>query len=325
MSENPGRIDVHHHILPQLYVEALAKLGHTGGGGMPFPAWDPQSTLAMMDRQGVATAVTSISSPGVHFGDPNAARELARRCNELSAKLVADHPTRFGAFAVLPLPDVKGALLELEYALDVLKLDGVVLFTSHVDGRYLGDPLFDDVMAELDRRNAVAFVHPVVPKTSEAIRLDVPGFAAEFVFDTTRAAINLVWSGTLERRPNLRFILSHAGGTTPFLVGRIALLGALPQMRERAPKGAAHYLARLYYDTALSAVPNALRSLQELVGSDKILFGSDFPFAPEPITRSSIDGLARYPGFDAAARARIERANALALLPTVAARLGAAR
>ena len=199
MTEKPGRIDVHHHILPRLYVEALAKAGHAGGGGMPFPAWDPESTLAMMDRQGIATAVTSISAPGIHFGDANAARELARRCNELSAKLVADHPTRFGAFAILPLPDVKGALLELEYALDVLKLDGVVLLTSHHDGRYLGDPLFDDVMAELDRRGAVAFVHPVVPKTSESIRLDVPGFAAEFVFDTTRAAINLIWSGTMER------------------------------------------------------------------------------------------------------------------------------
>lgn len=325
MTENAGRIDVHHHILPRLYVEALAKANQLGGGGIPFPNWDPQSTLAMMDRQGIATAVTSISAPGIHFGDANAAGELARRCNELSAKLVADHPTRFGAFAILPLPDVKGALRELEYALDVLRLDGVVLLTSHHDGRYLGDALFDEVMAELDRRRAVAFVHPVVPKTSESIRLDVPGFAAEFVFDTTRAAINLIWSGAMERWPNLRIILSHAGGTTPFLAGRIRLLAALPQVRERAPKGVAHYLGQFYYDTALSAVPTALRSLQELVGPEKILFGSDFPFAPELIARSSIEGLASYPGFDPAARAKIERANALALLPSVAARVGASR
>jgi len=315
------RIDVHHHILPPDYVSALAKLGISGGGGMPFPRWDPASTLEMLDRQGISVAVTSVSAPGVHFGDDAFARELARRCNELSAKLVADHPTRFGAFAILPLPDVPGALRELEYALDVLKLDGVVLLTSHSDGRYLGDPLFEDVMAELDRRNAAVFVHPVVPKSSESIRLDVPGFAAEFVFDTTRAAINLIWTGTLERRPNLRIILSHAGGTTPYLAGRIGLLAALPQIRERAPKGPAHYLAQFNYDTALSANPNALRSLQELVGPEKILFGSDFPFAPEPIARASIEGLARYAGFDAPARARIERENALALLPGLAARL----
>ena len=325
MSASAGRIDVHHHILPAAYLSALDELGVLAGGGIPFPRWDPASTLEMLDRQGIAAAVTSISAPGIHFGDDAFARDLARRCNELSAKLVADPPGRFGAFAILPLPDVKGALRELEYALDGLKLDGVVLLTSHSDGRYLGDPLFDDVMAELDRRAAVAFVHPIVPKTSESIRLDVPGFAAEFVFDTTRAAINLIWSGTAERRPNVRFILSHAGGTTPYLAGRIGLLAALPQMRERAPKGAAHYLAQFHYDTALSANPNALRSLQELVGPEKILFGSDFPFAPEPIARASIEGLARYGGFDPAARAQIERANALALLPTLAARIGATR
>ena len=114
MTSGTGRIDVHHHILPALYVEALGRLGITGGGGVPFPAWDPAGALAMLDRQGIATAITSISAPGVHFGDDGPARELARRCNELSAKLVAEHPTRFGAFAVLPLPDVKGALFELE-------------------------------------------------------------------------------------------------------------------------------------------------------------------------------------------------------------------
>jgi predicted TIM-barrel fold metal-dependent hydrolase len=310
-----GRIDVHHHILPADYVGALAALGVSGGGGVPFPRWDPTSALEMLDRQGIAAAVTSIAAPGIHFGDDALARDLARRCNELSAKLVADHPDRFGAFAVLPLPDVKGALRELEYALDALHLDGVVLLTSYCDGRYLGDPIFEDVMAELDRRNVVTFVHPVVPKTSESIRLDVPGFAAEFVFDTTRAAINLIWTGTLERRPNLRIILSHAGGTTPYLAGRIALLGVSPQLRERAPQGVTHYLQRFFYDTALSANPGALRSLQELVGPEKILFGSDFPFAPEPIARASIEGLARYGGFDPAARARIERENALALFP----------
>ena len=163
------RIDVHHHVLPPEYVAALARFGVSGGGGVAFPRWDAASTLEMMDRQGIATAVTSVSAPGVHFGDDGAARSLARRCNELSARLVADHPTRFGAFAVLTLPDVKGALLELEHALDVLGLDGVVLLASQSDGRYLGDPLFDDLLAELDRRAAVVLVHPAVPKSSESL------------------------------------------------------------------------------------------------------------------------------------------------------------
>jgi predicted TIM-barrel fold metal-dependent hydrolase len=317
-------VDVHHHIVPAEYMAALARLGVTGGGGMPFPRWDAAGTLEVLDRQGIAVAVTSISAPGVHFGDDAAARELARRCNELSAKLVSEHPARFGAFAVLPLPDVDGALRELEYALDRLGLDGVVVLSSQSDGRYLGDPHFEPLMAELERRGAVVFVHPTVPKTSEALRLDVPGFVAEFTFDTTRAAVNLIWTGAVERYPNIRFILSHAGGTTPFLAQRLNAMSVSPAFRERAPKGVQHYLQRFFYDTALSAVPNALRSLQELVGPEQILFGSDFPFAPEPIARASVEGLLRYDGFDDAARERIARSNALALLPRLAARLGAA-
>jgi predicted TIM-barrel fold metal-dependent hydrolase len=320
MSE-PYRIDVHHHILPSEYVSALAGLGITGGGGVPFPAWDARGALEMMDRQGIAAAVTSISSPGVHFGDARFARDLARRCNEVSARLVSEHPTRFGAFATLPLPDVKGALLELEHALDTLGLDGVVLLASQSDGHYLGDPAFDDLFAELDRRGTVVFVHPTMPKSSEAMPLDVPGFAAEFTFDTSRAALNLIWTGTAERYPAVRYILSHAGGTTPFLAWRWGLLNLTPTLRERAPKGVAHYLQRFYYDTALSANPHALRSLQELVEPSQILFGSDYPFAPEPIAQVSVEGLAQYDGFDAAQRRAIERENALALLPALRRRL----
>src|SRR5262245_48069275 len=131
----PHRIDVHHHILPAEYVSALAGIGITGGGGVPFPSWSADAALGLMDRHGIQAAITSISSPGVHFGDAAAARDLARRCNEISARLVGDHPTRFGGFATLPLPDVEGALRELEHALDILRLDGVVTLASNAAGR----------------------------------------------------------------------------------------------------------------------------------------------------------------------------------------------
>ena len=326
MTDAPLRIDVHHHILPAAYVDALAARGISGAGGVPFPAWDAADTVAMMDRQGIAAAVTSISAPGVHFGDAAFARDLARRCNDASAHLVDAHPRRFGAFATLPLPDVDGALRELERALDELHLDGVVLLASQSDGRYLGDPLFDDLFAELQRRRAVVFVHPTVPTSSAAVPVDVPGFATEFVFDTTRAAANLIWTGTVERCPDVPIILAHAGGTTPFLAWRWSLLNLHPlfgpQLAERAPHGFLHYLRRFHYDTALSANPHALRSLCELVGPSQILFGSDFPFAPEPVAAASVAGLAEFDGFDEAARRRIERDNALALLPSLRARLG---
>jgi predicted TIM-barrel fold metal-dependent hydrolase len=317
-----GRIDVHHHILPEVYVSALASAGVLNAGGIPFPKWDAGSTLEFMDRSGIAAAVVSISAPGVHFGDDAFARDLARRVNDIAAELAREWPARFGAFATLTLPDVDGALRELERALDVLRLDGVVLLSSQSDGRYLGDPAFDPLLAELDRRAALVFVHPTVPVTSQSIRLDLPGPIAEFTFDTTRAAFNLVWTGAAARFPRIRWIFSHAGGTVPFLARRFALVDAFPGMRERAPGGVIAALARFHYDTALSANPGALRSLGELVGPSQVLFGSDHPFAPEPVVAANVRGLDAYDGFDAAARRAIERDNALALLPQLAERLG---
>lgn len=158
-----GRIDVHHHILPPVYMDALRATGFDRYGGIRFPAWRPEDSLEVMDRHGIAAAVVSVSTPGVAFGgDPAAARALARACNEWAAELVAAHPGRFGAFACLPLPDVDGALAEAAHALDTLGLDGVVLLASN-GGRYLGDAVFEPLFEELNRRRAVAFLHPTTP------------------------------------------------------------------------------------------------------------------------------------------------------------------
>jgi len=314
MKVKPHRIDVHHHILPREYLTAVAKFGAVDGGGIAFPPWSPEAAISLMDRCGIATAVTSIAAPGVYFGDRASARALARRCNEYSARLVGDQPSRFGAFAVLPLPDVDAALDELAYASDTLHLDGVVLLAS-IGDLYLGDRALDPLFAELDRRRAVVFVHPTIPSTSQALKLTLPGAMIEFVFDTTRAVANLIYSGTLERYQDLSIILSHAGGTVPYVAWRLAQGAVIPALRERAPQGAIAYLKRLYYDTAMSATPYALNSLRELVDPSHILFGSDSPFLPEPLVEASIAGLRSYGAFDASARAAIERDNALALFP----------
>jgi predicted TIM-barrel fold metal-dependent hydrolase len=315
MQEEPIRIDVHQHILPPEYLSALAKLGITPGGGSPlrtWDAWDVQSTLELMDRQGIATAITSIPEPGIYFGDPKFARDLARRCNDYSARLIHEYPHRFGAFAILPLPDLDAALRELEYALDTLELDGIVLLSS-IEGRYPGDPAFDELFTELNRRKAVVFLHPTGPAINSGLKLDLPPFLVEFVFDTTRAVVNLVYSGTMERCPGIRFILAHAGGTVPYLAFRISLGQVM--MLPGAPQGVLTYLKRLYYDTALSANPHVLRSLQELVDASHILFGSDYPFAPEIVTASNAQRIENYEGFDEQARRAVERESALALFP----------
>jgi predicted TIM-barrel fold metal-dependent hydrolase len=264
-----------------------------------------------MDRHAISTAITSIAEPGIYFGDRLFARDLARRCNEFSAQLIHEYPQRFGAFAILPLPYVDEALYELEYALDTLKLDGVVLLSS-VDGRYPGDPMFDEVFTELNRRKAIVFLHPTVPTINSGLKLDLPQFLIEFVFDTTRAATNLVYSGTLERCPDIRFILAHAGGTIPYLAYRISM-GQI--MIPGAPQGVMTYLKRFYYDTALSFYANALRSLQELVDTSHILFGSDYPFAPEIATHFTVQGIQNYDGFDEQMRKSVEWESARVLFP----------
>ena len=310
-----GRIDVHHHILPPDYVTALKSIGITESGGVPFPDWNPQTSLNVMDENEITTAITSISSPGVYFGDISFSRDLARRCNDFAARLISDYPQRFGSFAVLPLPDVDAALKELEYAIDTLKLDGIVLLTN-VGGHYLGDPEFDELFSELNRRKAVVFIHPTDPpgENLSNLNLKLPSSLVEFVFDTTRAVVNLIHNGTIERYPDIRFIAAHAGGTAPYLAWRISLFEYKPGMYQPDPQKVIHSsLKCLYYDIALSASPNTLSSLKQLADPSHILFGSDYPFAPEVVTGWTIEGLRAFYAFSEKARMQIERKNALKL------------
>ena len=200
---------------------------------------------------------------------------MARACNEFQARRAQDHPARFGSFALLPLPDVDGALEEISYALDVLRLDGIGLFSS-VNDRYLGDPLFDPVFDELNRRKAVVFIHPTHCEAPEHTRLHAPPFVVEYVFDTTRAIVNLIYPALSSAVPNIRLIVAHGGGTVPFLAQRIAMMEG-----HRGAKNVTDVipaLRSLYYEIASTTSAFALRSLQELADPAHILWGSDLPF-----------------------------------------------
>src|ERR1700719_2426110 len=215
-------IDVHHHILPDFFFGETND-AHNPVGGIAPPPWDADLMLSFMDEAGIDVAITSISTPGVHVGDDARARALARRCNELSAELMQAHPTRLGGFAALPLPDVDGALEELAYALDVLKLDGVVLF-SNSNGVYLGDKSFEPLFEELERRRAVVFVHPTASGDAEVHHLGLPDTLIDFTADTTRAVAQMLYSNRFARTPNVKYIFSHAGGTIPYVAGRFAII-----------------------------------------------------------------------------------------------------
>lgn len=267
-----------------------------------------------MEGWRIRTAITSLT-PRVVLNNPHRLREVARTCNEFQAQLVQDHPSRFGSFALLPLPDVDGALQELTYALDVLRLDGVGLFSS-VRDRYLGDSLFDPVFDELNRRKAVVFIHPTHCEAPEQTQLRAPPFVVEYVFDTTRAIVNLVFTGTLQRCPDIRLIVAHGGGTVPFVAQRISLLEG-----HRGVKGVTDVipaLRALYYEIASTTAGYALRSLQELVNATHILWGSDLPFVYGERLQAEVDHWEAYDGFDSVARSAVEKLNALRLFPRFA-------
>jgi aminocarboxymuconate-semialdehyde decarboxylase len=307
-------IDTHHHMLPDFFWQETGN-AHAPVGGFAPPQWSKEASLSFMDDAGIDVAMLSISTPGVHVGDDKRARALARRCNEFAAQLVQSRPDRFGSFAALPLPDVEGALEELSYALDVLTLDGVLLF-SNVQGVYLGDPRLEPVFTELERRAATVFVHPNPSPDPMAHRLGLPDSLIDFTADTTRAVAEMLYSNRFARTPNVKYIFSHAGGTIPYLAGRF---GIVDEMRiipgAEARRTAAETFRRLYWDTALAFGDPVLRMLRSVVGLDHVVCGSDHPYFRRDLAVGGIAALMRTEELATGEREAIMHANAVTLFP----------
>ena len=306
-----GCVDVHHHFYPEEYLASL-------DGRALFPEvaqWSIARTLDEMDAHGVATAILSLSPPGARGADPASARRLARLCNDYGAQMARDHPGRFGLFAAVPMPDVDGTLREIEYALDTLGSDGIGFMTSY-DNHWPGDPAFDVVFAELDRRKALVYIHPLAPNCCRGLMEWVPPALVEYPFDTTRAIASLLFSGTLARFPGIRFTFCHGGGALPMLAGRIRTSVSNRRFLERFPKGVDYELKKLHYDLAIAAFEPSLAALLAYVPVTQILMGSDFPFSSMGKT---IEGLAAARLAADQLRA-INRGNAERLMPRLARR-----
>jgi 6-methylsalicylate decarboxylase len=276
-------IDVHHHLFPPRYrTDAYERLVKEVGPGLaPISLkWTPDSALERMDQAGVATAINSISTPGVWFEDGQAGRARARECNDYGAQLMRDFPGRFGMFAAIPLPDTEGSLREIEYAFDVLKLDGVGVLTSYA-GKLLGNAAFTPVFEELNRRQSVVFVHPTSSCCSNPIP-DVGATIIEFPMDTTRTITSLLVSGAFARHSDIRFIFSHGGGMLVSVVNRIVSAAARMKPEQRAvrlPNGPEYELQRQYYDLAsVGFNPAAIAGLRKFLPMSQLLYGSDEPF-----------------------------------------------
>jgi predicted TIM-barrel fold metal-dependent hydrolase len=310
-----SRIDTHHHAIPAGYRKLLREHGIDDAGGRALPDWSPDASLAAMGSLDVGTAILSVSAPGTTvLPDAAGAAALARDLNDEIAGVVSAHPGRFGFFAVVPLPHVEAAVAETVRALDSLRADGVVILANHA-GVYLGEDGQDDLFAALDARSAVVFIHP-----AELPGPTVPGivpFGTDFLLDTSRAAYLLVRNGIRRKYPNIKFILSHAGGFVPYASHRMAM--AITGDLGNSPADNLDDFRGFYFDTALSSTPAALPSLLAFAEPGHITFGSDFPFAPLGVAEYYAAGLENYP-LDPVTRAGIDRTNALTLFP----RLGTA-
>lgn len=311
--EEAHRVDLHAHYLAPAYLKALADRGITTLSSLPIPEWSPASALRFMDAHGIAFQMLSLSDPGVRFvADPAEALALARTCNDYAAEVVRAHPRRFGALAFLPLFDVAAATAEAVRALDALDHDGVGLLSSE-GGRYLGDPSFEPLLAELDRRHAWVFVHPTSVPEDDRPSYGIPDFVCEFPFDTTRTIVSLLVNGTFQKHPRIRWHFAHGGGTVPMLRARLnAVTAAIG--RPAAEK----QLAALAYDTALIADAPELEAVKAMAPARHILFGTDWPFAgrlfkPKGDPQPQLSDV-----FGDDARHAIDRRNARAAFPRVA-------
>src|SRR5258708_532949 len=303
----PRRIDVHHHIVPPVHAEALTRHKTT-------PAkWSVAMSLDDMDQAGTDTAVVSVLNPGVWFGQKDEeARRLARECNEYAANLERDHKGRFRSFAVIPLPDTEGSLREIEYSLDVLKAEGIALWTSYSD-KYLGDPAFLPVFEELNRRKAVVYTHPGVPDCCAGLVKGLPVSTLEYSHDTTRTIASVVFGEgqTAFRCPDVQFIWSHSRATLPFLTSRFVEL--VKPRTDRFPNGPLPIFQRFYYEVAQGNTPGQLAALMQMVKISQVMFGSDYPFR---LGSEAVEGVHNYK-FSPDEIKAIDSENAIRVMPAL--------
>ncbi|HKT19426.1 MAG TPA: amidohydrolase family protein [Stellaceae bacterium] len=315
------RIDIHHHIWPPRWLESPPDwLSGRSGDVAPAANWDfvskwtPSMTIDAMGKNDIAVTVTSVSSMVVHPDEPQLDADFARECNEFGARLAQDNKGLIGTFAMLPLPHVDQCLNEIAYAAGPLKADGFKLQTSY-SGRSLGDPAFDPVWDDLNRRKAAVFIHPVVPEGCMKLVPDLPVALMEYPFDTTRAISSLLFHGTFTRYPDIKFIFAHGGGTVPFLANRIA--GAARSRRDFAaymPHGIQAALRNLYFDVVSVTNKFAWASLTTFVDPSHLLYGTDIPYGTFERATHELAEME----LSAAQLRGIERDNALAIMPSLA-------
>jgi len=261
--------DLHHHAVPEFYVEALRDAGVTAVGGFRFPRWSPERSLRAMDAMGTERAWLSVP-PGVDVDGVASPVELAQRLNDAGAELVAAHGDRFGWFASLPQGDVDASLAEIE------RIDArEVLLMSNVRDRHFGDRALDPLWQALDARRAVVFVHP-----NSRPRTDDQGLLNPLYLwqnDTARTMLDFLRAGGHMRFPRITWVLAHAAGPLPVLLDE-ALRG-LRTIRPNIDAELAAWRGQVFLDTASKAYDEQIPAILAFGGPGQVTFGSDFPWA----------------------------------------------
>ncbi len=318
-----GTIDVHTHIISKTYIEAIKRAGISNKEiGFPMDPWDAAQRLAEMDTYGVQAQVLSVSSPGLRFWKGKEAADLARVLNQELVDLTKQHPTRFGAFATVPLPDAEASLAEIAWCLDEAHMDGVCLMTNY-DGKYLGDPAFARVMDDLNRRKAVVFVHPTESVCIDQLNFGYPAPLIEYPFESTRMVVSLLDTDTITRCPEIKFIVSHGGGALPIVTNRMEEIAPMKNHLDKAAgkelgRRFKEQIASLYYDMAISCFAPNLSAIQITHDPARLMMGFDQPFIPAEAIGAAKDTLAAFGGFDAAQQVRIDEGTAHELFPRLA-------
>jgi 6-methylsalicylate decarboxylase len=267
------RIDVHHHFVPPEIVGSARLVA-------PLKTWSVQQSLDDMDKGGVTTAMLSFTPQVVEAlaGGGKIVPGHFRHCNEVGARLVADHKGRFGLFAGIPLTDTAASLAEIDYAFGTLKADGIGLFTSY-GNQWLGNRAFDPVFEDLNRRKAVVYTHPTSAPCCSHLIPEVNDSEIEYGTDTSYAIASMVFTGASQRYPDIRMIFSHGGGTVPFLIRRFQKdARSNPTLAKLLPNGFMPEFQRFYFDVAQIPVRAPLLALKEVAPMPHILFGTDYPY-----------------------------------------------
>ena len=326
------KFDLHTHYYPTIYFDKIRDLpsefsfdkspsGQTiikyrGARffGVTPPMTDVAQRLEDMDRVGIDVEVVSLSTPNVFFTDANHQPEIARMVNDSYAELIAKHSTRFKGFASIPMDAPDAALEELRRAIDELKLNGVILL-SNIGGKALTSPEYRPFFAEANRMKLCILLHPMLPANTELFREYVLGPIVGFMFDTTLAVARMCFDGMFREFPDIRWIVAHLGGAVPYLMERMDNgWRDFSECRAKTDELPSTYLKRLYYDT-VNFNPHLLNLVREMIGSDHMVMGSDYPHLLGSIERavSSVEGL----DIPEAEKRRIFEGTALSILNNV--------